>query len=131
MKLFELFQITELSGSELRQIRNLETIPSPGDLQQLLIDQGMELIASGSYSQVYGHSGSSWVVKVIGQPLNMSNENERCGVQWLRYCNKNWNTNTHHACSIRQNYQALQCKIGFTRAYLCGCVGEIGAHLRK
>ena len=55
-----------------------------------------EIGSSTSYSNVYGKSSSPWVIKVLRDARAMyKSPEERCGLQWLRFANKNWQNNPH------------------------------------
>jgi hypothetical protein len=88
--------LTELKHSELEDL--VTTIDSDGGIYDWMETNGWGKIGSDntSFSDVFGKSSSPWVIKVLRKPVNMGlSEEDRCALQWLRFCNKNWQSNPH------------------------------------
>ena len=86
-----------------RRLDELQEIGDPSqmtamELRNQLEDAGWAKIDEGntSYSNVYGKSGSPWVVKILkSSQQGKTNINFQCAMQWYRYCLKNWQSNPH------------------------------------
>ena len=68
------------------------------ELRNQLEDNGWAKVDDGdtSYSNVYGKSGSPWVVKILKVSRRGSASTRfQCAMQWYRYCLKNWQNNPH------------------------------------
>lgn len=102
MKIMELYNreriLLELQVRELEELRRKDEVQDSSEIFLWLSDNGWRRIGDQytSYSNVYGKADSQWIIKVLRQGKDMRNSPAaRCGLQWLRYAQKNWITNPH------------------------------------
>jgi hypothetical protein len=92
-------KLFELLADELTYMRTkLKTVRSSHEIFGWLEDNGWKRIGDmhTSYSRVYSKPSSPWIVKVLVEGRNMRGDpSMRCGLQWMRYAQKNHTTNPH------------------------------------
>lgn len=95
MKLSELRRpLNELKQSELHNLREL--FKHGTNIQNELLKNGWNPLGRGAYSIVFEHPSSPYVIKVLRYTTSTRNiASLRCGVSWLRFCQKNYHTNPH------------------------------------
>lgn len=92
-----LLQLLEQRIDELQEIGD----PSLMNRQQLtdeLLSNGWAQVGDEdtAYSDVYGKSGTPWVVKILRvSRKGETSERFQCAMQWYRYCLQNWQSNPH------------------------------------
>lgn len=87
-------QLIELKQSELQELKQL--FSQGKNIEGWLVRNGWGELGSGYYSVVYDNPSSQYVIKVLmGDLPARSSEIYRCGVAWLRFCQKNYHTNPH------------------------------------
>lgn len=87
--------LNELKASELDDMRQM--LDSGEDVFGWLKSNGWRKIGERSRnSHVLANPSSPYIIKILKESKMMRGRPEvRCGVQWLRYCNKNWQSNPH------------------------------------
>jgi hypothetical protein len=89
-------RLTESLLMELQDIGDPSQMTSQ-ELTDQLYENGWEPIGDvdSAFSDVYGKSGSPWVVKVLRSPQHAHDNDFTCAMKWYRYCLNNWQSNPH------------------------------------
>jgi hypothetical protein len=89
-------QLLELRSSELQQIRAIMKTGDQKDLLAYLEQNGWKEFKKGRYSKVYSRNNSPYIIKVMGDSLDMKGDPRMRGaLQWLRYSQKNHLSNPY------------------------------------
>ncbi len=87
--------IESIMLTELQDIGDPSRMTSQELVDQLYENGWEEIGEESAYSDVYGKSGSPWVVKVLRDAQHAHDNDFMCAMQWYRYCLNNWQSNPH------------------------------------